>query len=117
MPNSPYRRRNWSETTIAVLHTGFLCPDCHTAEEFVQVEVDEIDRSDDDLEEAYELLLAMPLDEALAVYTKVLVASYRTPAVMRCKADELQAARPEHTGVVWLMRRLAEDMEAATDDE
>jgi hypothetical protein len=93
---------DWNITWVASYATGYLCPDCQTDEEDLEAQIDEVIGDNKQVQQ-------VGVNIHLETYANQLLAAYRTPDVMRAKADELAAARPDLiTGPVRLMRHLAD---------
>ena len=98
LPTNPDWSRNWNIQWVVGYATGYLCPNCQTVEEDLEAQVAEIDEPFHVTTEPQTIAEAM-------------LKSYRTPELMRAKAYELEAARPDCAEPVRLMRELADDME------
>ncbi|RFZ42681.1 hypothetical protein MSS4_04646 [Mycobacterium marinum] len=104
------RHRNqpdWNVTYIAGLEAGLLCPDCQTAEEHVEAEVNLAT-------EDYSGWQAVKPDTDEGFTRRLiegLLRSYNSPERLRLKADQLAAARNDRQAseMVRLMRTLADD--------
>lgn len=107
--------RGWNVTHIAGLETGHLCPACQTAEEDLEAQVNEVLAHPS----TWEFYWPETGDEFVDRMVPALVKTYRTPAKLREKADELEAARTDQQArvMVGLMRALADDMESGAEEE
>lgn len=106
---NPDWNRNWSDTWIAGLHAGRLCPDCQTDEEDTEAQVREAmgDRL------VRQTFSGKTAEEWIAFTVPLLTENYRTPEKLRAKADELDAVRQDFAAkaMTGLMRALAADLE------
>jgi hypothetical protein len=98
---------NWNTDYIAGIVIGYICPDCQTAQEHIGAEVNQALSPP---EQHRAIKLSTEDDSVRFVYQ--LIETYPIPEIMRRKADRLAAARPDLSGVVRLMRRIADDMES-----
>jgi hypothetical protein len=104
------RQRNndgWNSEFIAGYLIGYLCPACQTPEEDIEAAVREVV---DDYSGCHQL----PFNkDTLYEWADRYAEAYKTPDVLRAKANELLSARPELAkGPVALLKAVAADLEA-----
>jgi hypothetical protein len=102
------RDDGWNLQWIGGYVTALICPECQTPEENAEAAVEEVltDYS------TWRTVNATDPDVA-ETYIRGLIDTYPTPEVMRSKADQLAASRPDCVaGPVALMLRIADDMES-----
>jgi hypothetical protein len=97
---------------IAGLDAGYICPNCQTADEDLEAELNlMLGRS----EVAREIQVNGPEDltaDKVAEIVDSLVSTYPTPEVMKDEASQLARARGDGFWMVGLMRMVARDMES-----
>jgi hypothetical protein len=109
---------NWNAVSIAGLTAGYLCPDCQTTAEDLEAELNLITG----YTRSFNRTLIPPGENAshdahtdyLTKLINSLVNTYKTPEVLRHKADQLAAWRKdaEATNMVGLMLNVADDWES-----
>lgn len=100
----------WNIEYVAGLELGAVCPDCQSAEEDIEAQVNEAMGTTQRIHDGY---LGTDPSSAVAQLARLLVDAYPTPAVMRAKADKLASARRDEQALAYvsLMRRIADGME------
>lgn len=94
----------WNVDLIAGLVVGHLCPGCQTTGEDLEAELNLITGA------SFGHNTTRPDDVTDIV--NALANTYPTPEVMRDRAGRLEAARPDASGMVSLMRVVADRMDA-----
>ena len=97
----------WNTVHVAGLLVGHLCADCQTVEEDLEAELDLILNPSP----VWRTLDQSNVEDCKR-YIRALIAQYSTPKIMRHRADQLAAARPDEATIVRIMREIADDMES-----